>query len=213
MREQKTDISIIIPCYNLENYIARCLKSVFEQSLDGVRYEIILVPDSCTDRTEEIAKRMLSESGKRFNIVSINIRWIGLVRNKGLEVAQGKYLYFLDGDDYFTDKNALQKMFDLIETTQASAVYMTRFESEETVDDPYAIWRFFMRKSFVAGLRFPMRQIDEDWEFVRSMRSREGYSESRIDDVLYHYTYPREGSITAVFRAIQSARKQGTRAK
>ena len=209
MSERKTDISIIIPCYNLENYIGRCLKSVFEQSLDGIRYEIILVSDSCTDRTEEIAKRMLSESGVDFSLVSVNMRLVGLVRNKGLEYAQGKYLYFLDGDDYFTDKYALQKMFERIEAEQTSVVYMTRFESEEPVDDPYAIWRFFIRKSFVSGLKFPMQQMDEDWAYVRRMRSREGYAESRIDDVLYHYTYPREGSITAIFRALQAARNKG----
>ena len=142
-------------------------------------------------------------------MVSVNMRLVGLVRNKGLEYAQGKYLYFLDGDDYFTDKYALQKMFERIEAEQTSVVYMTRFESEEPVDDPYAIWRFFIRKSFVSGLKFPMQQMDEDWAYVRRMRSREGYAESRIDDVLYHYTYPREGSITAIFRALQAARNKG----
>lgn len=80
---------------------------------------------------------------------------------------------------------------------------MTGFECEDKkIIDNDAIWRFFYKRSIIGMVRFSTLIINEDWEFVGKVRQNQGYKESKIDDILYHYTYPREGSITAHFREL-----------
>lgn len=96
-----TDLSIIIPAYNVELYIEECIESVLQQDLDN--YEIIIVNDGSTDRTAEIL-------GKYKNIENIKIinqenQGAGAARNKGIIYSSGEYIMFLDGDDFFVKNN------------------------------------------------------------------------------------------------------------
>ena len=89
--------SIIIPIYNTSNYLDDCLRSVVEQKFDD--YEIILVNDGSTDNSFDICANYMKQYG---NIVLISKPNSGLsdARNTGIHLARGKYLIFLDGDDY-----------------------------------------------------------------------------------------------------------------
>lgn len=97
-------ISIIIPVYNVEKYIERCLRSVLTQAYD-VGLECILVDDCTPDRSMEIAKRLLaSYTGDIcFKIIRHDRnRGLSAARNTGIREATGEYLYFLDSDDEIT---------------------------------------------------------------------------------------------------------------
>ena len=102
----KLDLSIIIPVYNTEEYLDKCLNSIISQQIDN--YEIIIVNDGSPDESERIIK---SFKERYNNITYIKKENGGLssARNEGLKVARGKYLGFVDSDDYI-DKLMYSKM-------------------------------------------------------------------------------------------------------
>ena len=93
--------SIIIPVYNVEQYIGRCLESVFKQTSKD--YEVIVVDDGCTDKSIEIAKD--------YDVKIITSKHVSVseARNIGAKKAKGDYLLFLDSDDYW-DKDLLKEI-------------------------------------------------------------------------------------------------------
>ena len=115
-------ISVIIPCYNVQNQISRCLDSIIEQNLEGVNLEIICIDDKSTDHTVEILKEyekkysdililiLLEENGKQGN-----------ARNIGMQYATGRYLTFVDADD-FVDTNMLKSLYEKAIETQCDVV-------------------------------------------------------------------------------------------
>lgn len=106
------DISVIIPVKNGEKYIKQCLDSVFNQSFEGT-YEVILGIDPSTDKTLEIAKEYQKNHP---NLIVESRRGKGVQFNRmdSIKKAKGKYLCFLDGDDYYT-KDYLKIMYEEIE--------------------------------------------------------------------------------------------------
>ena len=102
------EISIIIPIYNTQKYIEKCLRSLEKQTMKN--FEIILVNDGSTDNTEKIVKRYINEH-KNLNIIYIKKENEGLAsaRNCGVTRAKGKYISFLDSDDYL-DNNLFQNL-------------------------------------------------------------------------------------------------------
>lgn len=196
------NISLIIPIHNVEQYIVKCLQSIVRQYYDKSQYEIIAVLDSCTDNSEEIVTTTLENSGIAHTILHTNYRSAGLARNAGLEIAQGKYIYFVDGDDYLIDLLALKRMTEAMESGEYNAVYMNKFESDQKAFDDDAIWRYFYKREIIGDTRFTDVTINEDWEFTRTIKLKREYKQIRIYNVaLYHYTFPRAGSLTEQYRS------------
>ena len=94
-----------------------------------------------------------------------------------------------------TDARAFSKLVGKMEETQASAIYLKRFDSERPIQENWAVWRFFYQRSFIGGIRFPDLPIDEDIKFFVNVSKRKGFCVTLIEDVLYHHTFPRKGSI------------------
>ena len=90
-------VSVIIPAYNAEEYISQALSSVLSQTLSDI--EVIVVDDGSTDRTASIVEELTHRDG-RIRLIRQENQCAGVARNKGMEVAEGKYLYFLDADDW-----------------------------------------------------------------------------------------------------------------
>ena len=89
-------VSVIIPCYNAEKFIAETLNSIYEQTYRN--YEIILVDDGSTDTSASIAKASFSEKQGCLYIYQEN-KGVSSARNKGLQIAKGEFILFLDSDD------------------------------------------------------------------------------------------------------------------
>lgn len=89
-------VSIIIPVYNTEEFVEEAVRSIMNQTLQDI--EIIIINDGSTDNSLSIIER-LSLEDKRINIYSHNNQGVSISRNKGIEKAKGKYLYFMDSDD------------------------------------------------------------------------------------------------------------------
>ena len=101
-------ISVIIPIYNVEKYLRRCLDSVGKQSFKDI--EIICIndgsPDNCLKILDEYAAR-----DKRIVVINKKNAGVSAARNDGIKIAHGKYIHFLDADD-FIDSDYYQKMYD-----------------------------------------------------------------------------------------------------
>lgn len=105
-------VSIIIPIYNCENYIEQCITSVQRQTLKEL--EVICIDDGSTDASALLVERFV-KADARIRLFKQTNQGAGAARNKGMREAKGKYLAFLDADDYYSDADALEKMVALCE--------------------------------------------------------------------------------------------------
>ena len=98
-------LSIIIPAYNVSNYLDKCLESCFKQDLSEKEYEVIVVNDGSEDSTLDIALRWKTLH-ENLSVISQQNQGLSMARNNGLRAAQGEYVMFLDSDDWY-DPNML----------------------------------------------------------------------------------------------------------
>ena len=124
------EFSIVVPIYNVEGYLKKCLDSILNQTF--VDYEIILVNDGSTDQSLSIIKEYMS---KYPDIKLINQENKGLseARNSGLKEARGNYVLFVDSDD-FIDKDLLLNLNDSIINNPDLVRFQLRVVSDKTID-------------------------------------------------------------------------------
>ncbi len=101
-------ISIVIPVYNCEKYLEQCIRSVLCQSLKEI--EIICIDDGSIDYSSQIIQSFQLKDARLILLRQEN-QGSGVARNLGIQKATGKYIAFLDADDYYIDRNALELMF------------------------------------------------------------------------------------------------------
>lgn len=99
------ELSFVIPTYNVEKYIDRCLNSIYSQSVDEKRYEVIVVDDGSKDSTVDILRKWQKYHGN-LRVETQENHGPSVARNKGIDLSKGKFLWFVDSDDYILD-NAL----------------------------------------------------------------------------------------------------------
>ena len=100
------DLSIIVPIYNVEEYLAECLKSLYK--ISNLRYEVILVNDGSKDNSYQIMEEFKRLYPKQTVIVNKENGGLSSARNAGLKIAKGKYISFIDSDD-FIDTDEFEK--------------------------------------------------------------------------------------------------------
>lgn len=112
-------ISIIVPCYNVEKYLDRCMDSLLNQTLKD--FEIIMVddgsPDKCPEMCDEYAKK-----DNRVKVVHKKNGGLGFARNSGLDIATGEYVAFIDSDDY-VGLDMYKTLYDRAEADKCDAVF------------------------------------------------------------------------------------------
>lgn len=197
-------ISCIIPVYNVEQYIVRCLDSVCRQTYQN--WELILVDDGSCDRSGNICDYYAMQHANIQVVHQIN-NGASLARKKGLELAKGQYVTFIDSDDYVTN-DYLEVLYRLITTyhTCISACKMTHFV--DSFDPPcrskgeilqqeqvlqrffnYDFWGFWGKvyvKEVFNGLYFPKATLSEDYAVMIQVFNRYT-SIAYTDDALYMY--------------------------
>ena len=103
-------ISVILPVYNMARYLKECLDSVCCQSLSDI--ELICVDDGSTDDSVEILRRYALKDD-RIKVVEQQNATASVARNKGLSMAKGEFVSFLDSDDMYYGENALSTLYEL----------------------------------------------------------------------------------------------------
>lgn len=113
-------VSIIVPAYNVEEYIERTLNSIISQTFKY--FELILVNDGSTDNTLKIIEETLLNSDINYKIINKQNGGVSAARNAGIMAAKGDYLFFLDGDDFIKD-TCLEKLFNALINNNCDAAY------------------------------------------------------------------------------------------
>jgi glycosyltransferase involved in cell wall biosynthesis len=118
-------ISIIIPFYNLEDYIGKCLDSVLEQDMPD--FEIIAVDDGSTDKTSSLLEEY-AKKDSRIKVLHLENGGLSYARNQGVSKSIGEYIMFLDGDDYILP-GCFLKLYNYAKLNNADMVIF-----------PYVLW-------------------------------------------------------------------------
>lgn len=206
-------VSLIIPVYNVENYVDKCLKSVEQQTCKEL--EVIIINDGSTDESYEIVRKYV-ERNTNFQCYSIENRGLGGARNYGLEKASGEYVCFLDSDDYIASEcieamlnKAKQNKSDIVvcnscDVTEDGTIisyYKNKYKKEVTnvYEEPTILfnrvsaWGKLYKKELFNELAFVSREWYEDMRMTPKLFLK-AKSITYIDNTLFYYVQ-RSGSI------------------
>lgn len=209
---QEKLISVIITCYNNELYIEECIKNVLNNKSSNI--EIILINDGSTDNSLNV----INKYAKDIKIITITNKGLSNARNRGLEEAIGKYILFIDGDDYISS-SSLKNIEEYISNNEFDLLLLntTKYYEDKKIFEKeilsfkndilttkdlidYKIcgraWRFLYKKEIIDNnnLRFHSTVIYEDEEWVPIIIY---YSKIiKYLDIDYYYYRKRKNSIT-----------------
>lgn len=215
-------ISIVVPVYQVEAYLGRCMKSLLAQSYENL--EIILVDDGSPDKCPAICDAY-AQRDRRVRVIHQDNAGLSGARNAGIEAAQGDYLAFVDSDDYVS-KDFIRTLYELLQET-GCAISQCRFayvkgeplksaknrdyriyrgESlmrqlygpEEEATCFVVAWNKLYRRELFEKIRYPQGRIHED-EATTYRLFHEGKKLVFTERALYGYYTENAGSITAVF--------------
>lgn len=126
-------LSIIIPVYNVQDYLEQCLESVIFPDLNN--YELIIVDDGSTDNCPSIIDQYHSKYPTLIKVIHQENKGLGFARNEGIKIATGRFIAFLDSDDYYLNgKEALLKIFDLINEDKYDVFYSDNYYQKKELD-------------------------------------------------------------------------------
>lgn len=201
-------LSVIIPVYNAEKYLERCLKSVFTAvALSKVSTEVILVDNGSTDNSLLVAKNFAEKSPLRISVLHCHTKGAAAARNFGVKKATGKYIWFVDADDTVAEVS-IKLLIEKAEKSKADIVMMSakRIYADEHSDTLSAVspleanyksrfvrygagpWQFLFLKSWWTSHDFQFKEgiIHEDMEMISSLIL---YTDRffGVNKPLYHY--------------------------
>ena len=204
MKNKAPKISVIVPCYNVEKYIKRCIDSLTGQTLPDL--EIICIDDKSGDQTLDTLKS-LAAADERIKIVEQSTnRGAAAARNAGLKIAAGEYIGFVDADDY-VDADFFQKLYDKAQATGADIIKanakITEQNASKRFDDMqierirlYGKWRFLYqwwtglyRGSLIRdnNIKFPDNIISGQDIVFLSLCVAAANRVELVPDTFYHY--------------------------
>lgn len=222
------DLSIIVPVYNVEDYLRRGLDSILLQP-SSITYEILLINDGSSDKSGAICDEYQSNFSNVF-VSHIENNGVAEARNLGISLSKGNYLYFMDPDDFLSDNffekisSNLKQKWDVLSFgyneikenrntvlscrphfyTHCGLLGKNEFRNEFIelfkTDMMYNVWSRIYNKTFILkhDIRFPNKQIGEDTLFNFQVY-RHLNTILFIDSILYNYIAGRSGSALTSF--------------
>lgn len=114
-------LSVIVPVYNCEKYVAECLRSILGQKCNS--YEIICVNDGSTDLSLSIIKKFEQENSDKVKVISQENKGLSAARNAGIKASSGKYVWFVDSDDKISNQDVINRMIREMELNALDVLY------------------------------------------------------------------------------------------
>ena len=191
-----TKLSIYIPCYNDGEFLLRALNSI------PVRedIEVIVVDDGSTDNSLQVAREFKKTTKLKMRIIACDEnQGISYANNIGIDSCKGEYFYLIDADDYlYTDE--FNKAIDELDGTDI--IYINAITNENAVLKPNeknhnlcAGWFKFIKTDFMEGYRRKINCYGGDYEMWLALITKP-HTSKYTDLLVYHYNYPRVGSVT-----------------
>ena len=189
-RIPEVDISVVIPCYNVDRYIDECLTSVLSQSGDFT-FEVIAIDDGSTDKTGEILERY-AERDQRVRVIHQDNRGFSGARNSGLEEVRGNFICFLDSDDLL-EIDALKMLYSTFKGGACDFItgsYCVVNDRNIKIYTPKkrnhgAPWGRLYSREIWRNLEFPEGLWFEDT--VQALLIQDVYQEREIPNVIVRY--------------------------
>lgn len=180
------EVSMIVPVYQVEKYIAQCIESVLNQTFKD--FELILIDDGSKDKSGIICDSYEKKDG-RIHVIHTENRGAAAARNKGLDHASGRYITFLDGDDYLAE-NMIERLYEEIKDSEYDMVacdflnilpdekdnfivhlqektvngrqVLEHLKNEKNYGVWTIVWNKIYKRAVLEGLRFPNGKYFED---------------------------------------------------
>lgn len=222
METAQIKLSIIVPIYNVERYLPKCVDSLLKQNIESPIYEIVLVDDGSTDGSATIADSYAAQYNTIRTVHQSN-SGLSAARNAGLRIARGEYVQFVDSDDYL-EPNVLDSLLTKMETEHLDVLRFDYQNVDENycVFEPYRVhrsfvdytdeivdglsfltnrlgygcyaWQFMIRKEVLQNCLFTEGIYFEDTDWTPRMLARAKYVTS-VRTIVYNYLMRRD-SIT-----------------
>lgn len=168
---QKPEISVIVPIYNVENYLTKCLDSLITQSFSNI--EIICVNDGSTDNSLQIIKNY-KEKDSRIKIISQANNGVSSARNIGINEACGQYIFFVDPDDWI-DNNTLYVLYHKAKKNNAEIVECDIDEHRNFKFDKKSVkklklhkYKFLTQLKILFGFNYSPKDIKNNIFYIRA---------------------------------------------
>jgi glycosyltransferase involved in cell wall biosynthesis len=213
-------ISVLIPCYNTEKYLAKCLDSVVNQTYTNL--EILILNDGSTDNSLNIMNEY-AKKDERINIISRENRGVAYSRNELIDRSKGNYIIFVDSDDTIS-LDAIKNLYEVLKETHCEIAMCNvdkvyegenvdllkagnvsgykEYSKLETIFNLISVGAYYdypvaklYSRSALDNIKFPLNRIYEDSATVFKIY----YNADKtvlLDNVYYHYLVGREDSIT-----------------
>lgn len=213
MKNEDILVSIIVPCYDVDPYIERCLESVTSQTHKNIEILLVCKRKNDMDHTFHTCQ-IFSQKDRRIRLIEQESAGLGLGRDMALDIAQGDYICSVDGDDYVLP-DYVEKLLDAAVTSNACLVqcrnsrnshprdeaagtkifydyqeyfdYTWKHSFDEYAFTMYSFWGCLYKKSLLAGIRFGDYLVCEDQLFqLKAIHKARKFV--CIQNVYYHYT-------------------------
>ena len=196
----KPFFSVIVPAHNSESYIHTGLHSIRQQTFGD--YELIVVCDACTDNTAKVAL------GYADKLITTQHGRDGLARNAGIDAAEGKWILFMDDDDWWIHRWVFEMIAGRVGRMNEDILMFgflardfRKHGLQEYCNSPEqvwpSVWNKCWRREFIGDTRFPGIEFTSDYPFAREMFAKN----PRVTNwkvPMYFYNYMRPGSQTEI---------------
>ena len=162
-------VSVIIPVYNDEEYLVDCIESVVKQTLKPI--EIICVNDGSTDKTPDILKEYADKYSNIKVLEQLN-RGVSYARNRGLDIAEGEFVAFMDGDDIYPSADVLECLYDSAKREKVN-VCGGEIVNKRTDEIKITPDFFQTKKEVMSGKRLLFEEYGSVYRFTRFIYLRE----------------------------------------
>ena len=207
LKANQLDISFIIPVYNSERFLERCVLSILNQETSA-KYEVICINDGSKDKSLDILNRLQKQYPDKLRVFSQENQGISAARNKGIEEALGEYIGFIDNDDYVsegyietlwqarkeTNADMIQIGYDFVNASgnllahiTKPSIVLTNVSTEIQKNVSGYIWSGLHRKEAFAKVRFPLGYWYEDM-ITKMLLTRICHKYVFIEQCLYNKT-------------------------
>lgn len=198
-------LSIVVPTYNVDKYLTRCLDSLLNQTYNNI--EVIVVDDGSTDSSGVIAERYKKIDG-RVKVIHKENGGLSDARNVGIKASKGKYIAFVDSDDFIEpdiyeksmlkikNANADILVFEIIKNYSSGIIKKFKLDKEEKIDKVEAIIQLnsFKNIDFSACNKIYKKELFNNIEFPLNKKCEDVYTMYKIfNNAKYIYLLPEEG--------------------
>ncbi len=216
-------VSVIVPVYNMEKYLIQCMDSLVNQTLDDI--EIIFINDGSSDKSLDLIKEYKKHYSNKIKIIDQENAGISVARNNGIKIATGKYIGFVDSDD-FVDLNMFEHLYSEIEKTKSDIVvcnYKKYYQSDDNYINinvvkninstniyedttlinsiDYGPCNKLYKKSLFDGIEFPVNKKYEDLNAILKIFLKANKI-SKINEFLYFYRINENGETLTVNKRV-----------